>query len=39
LRQAGCYVARRGDALRVSPHLHVTPADVDRLVGTLAAAV
>jgi selenocysteine lyase/cysteine desulfurase len=39
LRQAGCYVARRGDALRVAPHLHVTPADVDRLVTTLTAAV
>ncbi|MEV4510057.1 aminotransferase class V-fold PLP-dependent enzyme [Dactylosporangium sp. NPDC049525] len=39
LRQAGCFVARRGDALRVSPHLHVTPADVDRLVTTLTAAV
>ena len=39
LRQAGCYVARRGDALRVSPHLHVTPADVDRLVTTMTAAL
>ena len=39
LRQAGCYVARRGDALRVSPHLHVTATDVDRLVTTLTAAL
>jgi len=39
LKAANCFVARRGDAIRVSPHLHVTQADVDRLVTTLAAAV
>jgi selenocysteine lyase/cysteine desulfurase len=37
LKDANCFVARRGDALRVSPHLHVTPTDVDRLVTTLTA--
>jgi selenocysteine lyase/cysteine desulfurase len=39
LRQANCFVARRSDALRVSPHLHVTPADVDRLITTLATSL
>jgi selenocysteine lyase/cysteine desulfurase len=39
LKQANCFVARRGDAIRVSPHLHTTQADVDRLVATLVAAV
>jgi selenocysteine lyase/cysteine desulfurase len=39
LRQANCYAAPRGDALRVSPHLHVTPADVDRFFGALPAAL
>jgi selenocysteine lyase/cysteine desulfurase len=38
LKDANCFVARRGDAIRVSPHLHVTQADVDRLVTTLAAS-
>lgn len=36
LAQAKCFAALRGDALRISPHLHVTPADVDRLIDTLA---
>ncbi|MBB2947821.1 selenocysteine lyase/cysteine desulfurase [Actinoplanes lutulentus] len=39
LKKANCFVARRGDAIRVSPHLHVTPADVDRLVTTLIASL
>ncbi|MEU4421789.1 aminotransferase class V-fold PLP-dependent enzyme [Actinoplanes sp. NPDC024001] len=39
LRAANCFVARRGDAIRVAPHLHVTRADVDRLVTTLIASV
>ncbi|MBG0566690.1 aminotransferase class V-fold PLP-dependent enzyme [Actinoplanes sp. NEAU-A11] len=39
LRAANCFVARRGDAIRVSPHLHVTPSDVDRLVTTLVASL
>jgi selenocysteine lyase/cysteine desulfurase len=38
LKGANCFVARRGDAVRVSPHLHVTPTDVDRLVTTLIAS-
>ena len=38
LKEANCFVARRGDAIRVSPHLHVTPTDVDRLVTTLIAS-
>lgn len=36
LADANCFAALRGEALRVSPHLHVTPADVDRLIDTLA---
>ena len=39
LKDANCFVARRGDAIRVSPHLHVTEADVDRFVATFVAAV
>jgi selenocysteine lyase/cysteine desulfurase len=39
LKDANCFVARRGDAIRVSPHLHVTQADVDRLVTTLVTSV
>jgi selenocysteine lyase/cysteine desulfurase len=39
LKDANCFVARRGDAIRVSPHLHVTQADVDRLVMILVASV
>ncbi len=39
LRRADCYAAARGDALRISPHLHVTPGDVDRLIDTLADAL
>ncbi|WP_328475086.1 aminotransferase class V-fold PLP-dependent enzyme [Actinoplanes sp. NBC_00393] len=39
LKDANCFVARRGDAIRVSPHLHVTQADVDRLVTTVIAGV
>jgi selenocysteine lyase/cysteine desulfurase len=39
LKAANCFVARRGDAIRVAPHLHVTQADVDRLVTTLIASL
>jgi len=39
LAQANCFAAVRGASLRVSPHLHVTPADVDRLVEALAEAL
>ncbi|WP_030441893.1 aminotransferase class V-fold PLP-dependent enzyme [Actinoplanes subtropicus] len=38
LRDANCFVARRGDAVRVAPHLHVTATDIDRLVTTLIAS-
>lgn len=36
LRARGVYVSRRGGAIRFSPHLHVTAADVDQLVEALA---
>ena len=39
LEEAGCYAALRGDALRLSPHLHNTPAEVERLLEALAQAV
>ncbi len=39
LAQANCFAAMRGDSLRVAPHLHVTPADVDRLIDTLATTL
>ncbi len=39
LKDANCFVARRGDKIRVSPHLHVTQADVDRLVTILVETV
>jgi selenocysteine lyase/cysteine desulfurase len=37
LRGRDVYVSRRGEALRISPHLHVDDADVDRLVEALRA--
>jgi selenocysteine lyase/cysteine desulfurase len=39
LKDANCFVARRGDGIRIAPHLHVTPADVDRLVSTVTATI
>ena len=39
LADAGCYAALRGDSLRIAPHLHNTPDEVERLLGALAAAV
>ena len=39
LAQANCYAAVRGTSLRVSPHLHVTPQDVDCLVDALTDAL
>lgn len=38
LAEKRCYAAPRGDSLRISPHLHVTPEDVERLLEVLAAA-
>ena len=39
LADAGCFAAVRGDSLRISPHLHNTPEEVDRLANALAATV
>lgn len=33
----GIHAAARGDALRISPHMHTTDEDVDRLTAVLAA--
>jgi selenocysteine lyase/cysteine desulfurase len=38
LAAADCYAAVRGEMLRLAPHLHVTDADVDRLVRALQDA-
>jgi selenocysteine lyase/cysteine desulfurase len=35
LAERGVYVSQRGDNVRLAPHLHVTAADVDRLIGAL----
>lgn len=31
----GVYLSLRGDAIRISPYLHITEADIDRLAGAL----
>jgi selenocysteine lyase/cysteine desulfurase len=36
MAEDNCFAALRGQSLRVSPHLHVTSADVDRLIASLA---
>ena len=38
LAEAKVYVSIRGDAIRVSPHLYNTEADVDQFIGALRAA-
>lgn len=38
LEQARCYAAFRGDSLRISPHLHTSDEDVDRLLEVFAKA-
>lgn len=39
LSESGCFAAVRGASLRISPHLHVTDEDIERLLGALARAV
>ncbi|MEV7547771.1 aminotransferase class V-fold PLP-dependent enzyme, partial [Streptomyces sp. NPDC089915] len=39
LERSGVFVGARGDALRISPHLHTTTGDVDRLFHALDAAL
>ncbi|MBO0872730.1 MAG: aminotransferase class V-fold PLP-dependent enzyme [Pseudonocardia sp.] len=39
LARARCFAAVRGSVLRISPHLHVTGSDVDRLIDALGAAM
>lgn len=38
LAEAGCYAAVRSGSLRISPHLHVSDDDVERLFAALGAA-
>jgi len=37
LAAVNCFAAVRGESLRIAPHLHITAADVTRLVEALAA--
>ena len=39
LAAANCFAAVRGEVLRLAPHLHVTDADVDRLLDALAGVL
>lgn len=39
LAEANCFAAMRGTSLRVSPHLHTTDEDVERLLVGLARAI
>src|SRR5829696_8582886 len=39
LERAGWHAGLGGKSLRIAPHLHVTPDDVDRLVAAVAAAL
>jgi selenocysteine lyase/cysteine desulfurase len=39
LSSANCFAAMRGGSLRIAPHLHTTPEDVDRLMGALAGVL
>ena len=39
LEANGCFASLRGRSLRVAPHLHVTPDDVDRLVASVDIAL
>lgn len=36
LSVGGVYISQRGSSLRISPHLHVTPRDIDSLLGAIA---
>jgi selenocysteine lyase/cysteine desulfurase len=39
LGENGVVASVRGSSLRLAPHLHTTPADIDRLIDALAAAL
>jgi selenocysteine lyase/cysteine desulfurase len=39
LASANCFAAMRGGSLRIAPHLHTTPEDVDRLMSALAGVL
>ena len=38
LARANCFVALRSTTMRIAPHLHTTPADIDRLVVSCEGA-
>ena len=39
LARADCHVALRGGSIRISPHLHNTPDEVETLIGALEVAI
>ena len=39
LAERGCFAAIRGDALRLAPHLHTSPSDIQRLAEALRSAL
>lgn len=39
LADVNCFAAIRGESLRISPHLHVTDEDIQRLIAGLAGAI
>lgn len=39
LAEARVFVSVRGDSVRVAPHMHTTPADIDRLLSVLGEAL
>lgn len=39
LRADQIYISQRGRSLRVAPHLYITPHDIERLTGRLAACI
>jgi selenocysteine lyase/cysteine desulfurase len=39
LAATDCFAALRGETLRIAPHLHVTDADIDRLMRALATVM
>jgi selenocysteine lyase/cysteine desulfurase len=39
MEAANCFAAMRGDSLRISPHLHTTPEEVERLLTALDSSL
>ena len=39
LAAANCFAGVRGSSLRIAPHLHTTPEDIERLIAVLGRVV